>query len=60
MTTLIASDNEATIGEHIVSMWTMWLDLIRSSIGALSSVVGLGFAIISATLVIRTAFLPIS
>jgi YidC/Oxa1 family membrane protein insertase len=42
--------------------WTMWLDVLRGLLDALSSGVGLGLglAIITATLLLRAALLPIS
>lgn len=43
-----------------MTIWTMWLDIIRSLIDVLSSGLGLGLAVIAATLLLRTAVLPIS
>jgi YidC/Oxa1 family membrane protein insertase len=45
-----------------MTAWTMWLDVLRGLLDALSSGVGLGLglAIITATLLLRAALLPIS
>jgi len=41
-------------------VWTMWLDVIRSLIDSLSSLVGVGLAVVLATLLLRTTMLPVS
>jgi YidC/Oxa1 family membrane protein insertase len=43
-----------------MNVWTIWLDAIRSLVEMLSSGVGLGFAVIVATLLLRATVLPIS
>lgn len=45
-----------------MNLWTVWLDTLRSLVDTLSSEVGLGLglAIIAATLLLRTLLLPIS
>lgn len=43
-----------------MSIWTLWLDGIRNVIEFLSTGVGLGCAIVVATLLIRTVMLPLS
>jgi YidC/Oxa1 family membrane protein insertase len=41
-------------------MWHTWLELIQGLMNTLSSGVGMGFAIVLATLLLRSAILPIS
>lgn len=41
-------------------IWTMWLDVIRGLIDSLSSLVGMGLAVVLATLLLRTTMLPVS
>ena len=41
-------------------IWTMWLDVIRGLIDSLSSLVGMGLAVILATLLLRITMLPVS
>src|SRR5690348_18162234 len=50
------------LGEGSMDIWAIWLDSILRLLGFLSSEVGLGlgFAIVAATLLLRTAILPIS
>jgi YidC/Oxa1 family membrane protein insertase len=45
-----------------MSLWSAWLDVIRGTLGVLSTDVGLGlgFGIIVATLLLRTSLLPIA
>jgi YidC/Oxa1 family membrane protein insertase len=43
-----------------VSIWNAWLELIQGLLNALSSGVGLGLAVVLATLLLRSAILPIS
>ena len=43
-----------------MSIWTMWLDVIRSLVEFLSSGLGLGLAVVVATLLLRAIVLPIS
>lgn len=45
-----------------MNLWTFWLDTLRGLVDTLSSEVGLGlgFAIIAATILLRAALLPIS
>lgn len=45
-----------------MGLWTMWLDVVRSVLHMLTTEagLGLGFAIIVTTLLLRTALLPIS
>lgn len=41
-------------------IWTMWLDVIRGLIDSLSSLVGMGLAVVLATLLLRITMLPVS
>lgn len=43
-----------------MNIWNTWLELIRELLNALSSGVGMGMAIVLATLLLRSAILPIS
>src|SRR5262245_32317389 len=43
-----------------VSIWSMWIDLVRSLVDVLSSGIGSGLAVVIATLLLRTAILPVS
>jgi YidC/Oxa1 family membrane protein insertase len=43
-----------------VGIWNTWLELIRGLLNSLSSEVGLGLGVVLATLLLRSAVLPIS
>src|SRR6187551_488192 len=49
-------------GRRSMNIWTVWLDALRSLVNAISieAGLGLGLAIIIATLLLRTLLLPIS
>lgn len=43
-----------------MQLWTLWLDVLRDSLQLLSSGLGLGLAIVTLTLLVRFALLPVS